>query len=319
MALKPCITVCICTFERPEMLYRLLWGLQDQETGGLYDFDIVVVDNDRFESARPCVELWQQRSKVALNYIVEPEQNIALARNKAVAQVHGDFCCFIDDDEFPDQRWILHLYKTLLHYKSDGVLGPVVPFYESSAPNWVHKGHFFDRRSFATGHVLDWSNSRTGNVLLKRTLFDNSREWFDPKCGSGGEDRDFFRRKIQQGYTFVWCNEARVFESIPAHRWSRPVLLKRALLRGKMAFVSAPNKPKSVLRSVLAFFSYSVLLPFFILLGQHFFMRYFIKSFDHLGKVLTFLGFDVVHENYITGKLNSSSGAYRRVREAKAN
>ena len=275
--------------------------LKEQETEGLFDYSIVIVDNDKFESARQTAESRARQSKIAISYNVEPEQNIALARNKATENAQGDFIGLIDDDEFPDLRWLLNLYKAMNRYKSDGVLGPVLPCFEKDPPRWVLKGRFFDRPTHPTGHILGWKNTRTGNALLRRSLFKEDRKWFDPAFGSGGEDRDFFRRRISEGSVFVWCNEASVFETVPEKRWKRAVLLKRALLRGEMALNVTRSKPMSIFYSAAAIAIYTVCLPLFFVLGQHVFMKYLIKIFDHLGKVLAFLGINLVKEKYVGG------------------
>lgn len=283
------------------MLRLLLTKLEHQETEGLFDYSIIIVDNDRSESARQVVESYAEQSKINIGYYVEPEQNIALARNKAIENAKGDFIGLIDDDEFPEEKWILNLYKAVSHYKSDGILGPVVPRFEKEPPRWVFKGHFFDRPTHPTGHILDWKNTRTGNAVLGRSLFKGDREWFDPAFGSGGEDRDFFRRKIEEGRVFVWCNEATVFETVPPERWTRRVLLKRALLRGKMALNATGSKPVSILKSAVAIAIYTACLPLFLVSGHHIFMKYLIKDCDHFGKILAFLGVDWVREKYVAG------------------
>ena len=295
------ICVCVCTYKRPELLRRLLLKLNDQETNGQFDYSMVVVDNDRLESARKTVEAFGRESKVSVSYHVEPEQNIALARNKAIANAAGDFVCLIDDDEFPDQRWLNFLYNSIVQFNADGILGPVLPHFETPPPPWVLKGRFFERPSHATGHVLDWRNTRTGNALLRISLFNGNQPWFDPAFGSGGEDREFFRRQIERGKTFVWCNEAAVFETVPPRRWNRAVLMKRALLRGKMALNSTGPKSVEIAKSLTAATIYTAGLPFFAMMGHHVFMKFLIKDCDHIGKLLAFLGIDVVKEKYVDG------------------
>jgi len=295
------ISVCICTYKRPELLGRLLSKLEDQETEGLFDYSIVIVDNDKFESARQTTESHAGQLKIAISYNVEPIQNISLARNKAIENAQGDFIGLIDDDEFPDVCWLLNIYKALNHYESDGVLGPVLPCFEKDPPRWVLKGRFFDRPTHPTGHILGWKNTRTGNALLRRSIFKEDRKWFDPAFGSGGEDRDFFRRKIEGGHVFVWCNEAPVFEFVPEKRWKRTVLLKRALLRGEMALNVTRSKHMSIFYSAVAIAIYTVCLPFFFVLGHHVFMKYLIKDCDHIGKVATFLGINLIKEKYVSG------------------
>ncbi len=78
------IDVCICTYRRPHLLQRLLEALSDLDTGGLFTYSIVIADNDRLESSRSLVTVFADTCRVPIVYCVEPLQNIALARNKAV-------------------------------------------------------------------------------------------------------------------------------------------------------------------------------------------------------------------------------------------
>ena len=94
------ITVCICTFKRAAMLAHLLNELENQRTENLFTYSIVVIDNDADESAREAVDSFKRKSTIPVKYYVEPEQNIALARNRAVQNSNGNFLAFIDDDEF---------------------------------------------------------------------------------------------------------------------------------------------------------------------------------------------------------------------------
>jgi succinoglycan biosynthesis protein ExoM len=293
------ITVCVCTYKRPGLLGQLLAKLEGQAGKDLFDYSIVIIDNDQAASAKKTVESHRKQSDLSISYDVEPEQNISLARNKAVEKAEGDLIAFIDDDEFPVPEWLRNLHGGMIRYNADGILGPVLPRFEEDPPQWVSKGRFFDRPTHPTGHVLDWENTRTGNALLKRELFKKGHVWFDPAFGSGGEDRDFFKRKIEEGHTFVWCNEAPVFETVPRDRWKKSVLMKRALLRGKMALKAGGSIPASLCKSACAFVLYTVCLPVFFLLGEHVFMKYLIKICDHLGKILAFFGIELVKEKYV--------------------
>jgi len=301
MSRKQHICVCICTYKRPLLLEQLLSAIEKQETEDLFEFSAVVVDNDKSESALATVESFTRRSGLPVRYDVEPEQNIALTRNRVLANSRGNFVAFIDDDEIPQPSWLLTLYKALNNYTCDGILAPVLPLFEQEPPKWVLKGDYFNRPTHPTGHVLEWTNTRTGNALLKRELFQGEPIWFDPAFGSGGEDRDLFRRLIEKGHVFIWCNEAAVHESVPSNRWKKSVLLKRALLRGKMALNKPETGPLSILKSMIAIAAYTTSLPVLALFGQHIFMHYLIKLCDHLGKVLAFLGIDLVKEKYVGG------------------
>jgi len=276
-------------------LERLLAGLQNQVSENCFSFSIVVVDNDYNKSAKEIVAVFKKRSLIDIDYYTEPVQNIALARNRAVENAKGNFIGFIDDDEFPIEKWLLNLYKALKHYGSDGVLGPVLPFFEKEPPRWVLQGRFFERATHPTGHVLGWRDSRTGNVLLRRELFKDGHEWFDASFGSGGEDRDFFKRMIVKGFRFLWCAEAPVYETVTAERCKRSFMLRRALLRGQLPHFTGVDYAKSLVAVPL----YTASLPFLLAAGHHLFMKYLIKNFDHIGRLLTFIGINVIKEKYI--------------------
>lgn len=286
------ISVCICTFKRPHMLSNLLSKLQDQVTEDRFTYSAVVVDNDANKTALDTVTDWEIKSSIQIDYFCQPEQNIALTRNKAVTNAKGNFIAFIDDDEFPDKNWLINLHRTLNQYQCAGVLGPVKPYFEAAPPQWIIKGKICDRPTFPTGTILKNQNeTRTGNVLLNKELFSNQEKPFNPEFGlTGGEDVDFFGRMMKKGFTFVWCNEALVYEIVPPERFKRSFHLKKALLRGKVnAGISSLFSP-GFIKSIIALIIYTMALPFLLLFGQHLFMKYLIKDCDHIGKLLGFCG-----------------------------
>ena len=293
------IAVCICTYKRPDYLKRLFRELAGQETGGLFTYSIVVSDNDQSESARAVVSDFAASSPVQIKYCVEPRQNIALARNKAIENAGGDFIACIDDDEFPRQDWLLNLFKTCTQYGVAGVLGPVERYFDDKPPGWILKGDFYQRPTHNTGFVIPWHGARTSNLLLNSQLFADGEPPFRPEFRAG-EDQDFFRRTIEKGHVFVWCNEAVVFEVVPPFRWRRTVMLKRALLRGATAVLHPTFGAMGIAKSIIAIPLYTAALPFALILGQHKFMTLLISLFDHLGKMLAILGINPIKEQYVT-------------------
>lgn len=293
---QPHICVCVCTYKRPDLLSRSLNALCGQETGGLFSYSIVVVDNDQAESGQAVANAV---SVVPMKYCVEPRQNIALARNKAVENATGDFVAFLDDDEFPDRKWLLTLFQTLREYKVDGVLGPVKPYFEDGAPRWVIDGGFYERPIHRTGLVVNWQQCRTGNVLLKRELFADDVQPFRPECLSG-EDQDFFRRKIGKGHTFIWCNEAPVHEVVPPVRWKRSFLVRRALLRGVFAQRNHGLQPLRILQAVIGVPAYAAALPVALVLGQARFMTCVFKLSYYAGRLCALLGINPIGGQYVT-------------------
>lgn len=278
------------------MLREVLKELTKQTTENLFTYSVVVADNDSAQSARAVVESFVSSSQLQVKYCVETEQNIALARNKAIANATGDFIAFIDDDEFPGSDWLLNLFKTRIAFGADGVLGPVKPYFEVEPPQWIIKGRFFERPTHATGFKMSWNECRTGNVLFSKRILDKSEQPFSSKFDVAGEDVDFFRRMSEKGCEFVWSEEAPVYESVPAFRATRTYLLRRALLRGSNFSKHPTGKLKNGVTSLIAAPVYAMALPLLIFFGQHVFMKYLIKFLDHFSRLMAFIGLRLVTE-----------------------
>lgn len=140
------ISVCINTYKRQQQLSCLLGGLQVQYTGNFFNISRAVAGDDHERSMESVVAELSGRSGLPIKYRVEPIQNIARARNKAIEDTKGIHIAFIDADELPDDYWLSHLFRTLLEYGADAVLGPMLFHYQLPPPKWVLRGKFLKSR-----------------------------------------------------------------------------------------------------------------------------------------------------------------------------
>jgi hypothetical protein len=161
------------------------------------------------------------------------------------------------------------------------------------------RSQFYDRRVNPTGIRVEWPEARTGNVLLRKEVLNGDEAPFRPEFRVG-EDQDFFRRKMEQGFAFVWSSDAVAFEVVPPARWNRLYLVQKALLRGACAALQPSCGVASILKSLVAVPLYTVALPFGLLLGQHRFMTLLVKLCDHLGKLLALVGIHPIKEAYVS-------------------
>lgn len=288
------ITVCICTFKRTVMLLRLLTRLQGQRTGGEFSYSAVVVDNDANRSAEETVAHFQQSHALPIIYLSEPEQNIALARNKAVENASGEFIAFIDDDEFPDDEWLLQMLEAWRASQAAGVLGPVRPHFEQGCPWWVIRSGLCDRKTHPTGSVMRSADTRTGNVLLKRELFADPANRFDPAFGrSGGSDVRFFDYMMQKGHVFVWSNDAVVYETVLPDRWTISFYVRRAVRKGGLSgswIRKTGSSGRHFTFALAAACVYTAALPFAAMAGKHNGIKCLVKSAYHLAWLSGFFG-----------------------------
>src|SRR5262249_20618415 len=156
------------------------------------------------------------------------------------------------------------------------------PHFEDDCPAWIPQSRLCERPSHATGTVMPASETRTGNLLLKKEIFDDPDNRFDPQFGrTGGEDVWFFMKISAKGRVFVWCEEAAVYETVPPDRWKESFYFKRAVRIGGLSGDEVRTKglPGPGLARVIAGSCfYSITLPFALCCGKPMFMRYLVKG-----------------------------------------
>ena len=303
--MKSNISVCICTLHRNQMLERLIKKLALQETYGIFDFSIVVVDNDAAGPAKETVMRLKDELGLDISYSIESVQTISAARNHSLRLAKGDYIAIIDDDEVPPSHWLLTMYKAIQTFDVDGALGPVHPFFEQKPPDWLIKSRFCERPTHKTGTLLTWDETRTGNVLLKKAVFDEQQLCFDLKYKTSGSDKEFFREAMQRGYRFIAVLEAPVYEVVPPERQTKIYYIRRAILQAsnerkyRAPLLKGLSKLLIPMRTMTALAVYSLMLPFSALIGGHAVIKYAEKCAYHASWLLTMLGIDLAKKRNV--------------------
>lgn len=220
--------IAIATCHRPTGLQRLLDSLETVACST--SLDVLVVDNDAKGSAR----LIALSHKLSPAYVIEPEVGIVAARNRALQHFSDRYraIIFVDDDEWVSPNWLASLTDFAARTQADVVVGPVVSVFPETAPKWVQRGGFYERRYPENGESLP--TAPTNNTLLVRDTWVGARSpRFDASfSATGGEDTDFFRGIRKSGAAILFCGDAVVYEEVPMERLSLRWVRRRAISNG---------------------------------------------------------------------------------------
>lgn len=225
------ISVCICTLKRSSVIVTLD-SIAGQTLPSDVEIEAIVVDNDLDRSAEGLVSAWAARAPIPVTYAVEPERNIALARNRALSLARGERLAFIDDDEMATPFWLSTLLAAEKRYAADVVIGRVDAIYPPNAALWLTVADPLSRKWGPSGTVCTMGSS--ANALLNRKIIETGNIGFDPAFGrTGGEDTDFFGRLSASGAKIVVENDAVVREWVSPDRLERAYLCRRAIRAGQ--------------------------------------------------------------------------------------
>ena len=226
------VVVAVLTFQRPDTLARLLAAFAELDHPADVAVRLLIIDNDAAASARETVAAWESRIP-GLDYVVEPRAGIPVARNRALdeARARGaDALCFLDDDEYPDRRWLVEMVACWQVSKADLVGGPVrVAAPPALASGWqrvVNSSLAARAKRKERDAARDAARGKCRTIVTNNFLCD--LHWADRQgirfdeslLVSGGSDTDFFRRAVAAGCRTAWCPTAIVHETIELDRLS---------------------------------------------------------------------------------------------------
>jgi succinoglycan biosynthesis protein ExoM len=185
----------------------------------------IVIDNDIAQTAVPIVDNFRASvSKVDLEYVHAPGQNISVARNAALKACPTRWLAFIDDDETAALNWIERLMAS-----RDGaaaVFGLSQAIYGDETPNWIKVGDYHSNRPHPRHGVID--TGYTSNVLIDMDVVRAHKLEFDETLGrTGAEDTDFFYRMYGCGGRLTYAPNAIVYEEVSSARMTLSWVIKR--------------------------------------------------------------------------------------------
>ncbi|MGC4121428.1 MAG: glycosyltransferase [Myxococcales bacterium] len=207
MSASPRVSVVLATFNRPDLLVRLLQQL-DRQSLAPSEYEVVVVD----DGSTPPVRARLADLPVRYELRVEEQANrgAAAARHRGIVAARGETLVIVDDDMQVDEDFL----EAHLRRHADGarkvVLGAIEPDPGLQMPlfeRW-HAAKIAERNArFAAGEEVPAGGALyTGNVSLRRRDYLEAGG-FDPAFGHS-EDVELGLRLQKAGIAFEFSAEA---------------------------------------------------------------------------------------------------------------
>jgi GT2 family glycosyltransferase len=227
------VTIAVCTYNRADYLRRALASLLELHAPCSYE--ILIVDNASTDHTGRVIAQNLRRRRPPVRSVVEPQQGIAFARNRAVAEARGQWIAFFDDDQVAQRDWLLELLATARRRNARCVGGRVLLILSERQRAALTTGRRrllgeLGDRGGEQRYTRRWTPG-TGNLLLHRSIFDEVGT-FDESLSEGGEDTDLYRR-LRAAEIDAWFNpKAVVYHHVPGYRLQDKYLLWSARRKG---------------------------------------------------------------------------------------
>ena len=219
------VTVAIPTYNRADFLRQTLAGIAAQQFPRDH-FEVLVIDNNSTDHTRAVVAEFAAATP-APRYLLEKQQGLDYARNRAIAEARGEIIVFGDDDILVQPDWLAQMAVPLLAdaatQRIGAIGGEVIPVFPDGLPDWVREWHAPLAFRTDTGPLEAKHSPMGANLAFPRWVFaqlGNFHTALDRAAGNyfSGGDSEMIRRVRAAGFEVWFAPAAAVRHQMPASR-----------------------------------------------------------------------------------------------------
>lgn len=128
------LSILICTYNRADILAECLQSLMTQ-TADNELFEVIVINNNSPDHTQSTAESFI--GKVPnLRVIIETQQGLSYARNRAYEEAQSEWVLYLDDDALASENLVERALWTIHHHPYKYFGGVALPWYKYPKPHW---------------------------------------------------------------------------------------------------------------------------------------------------------------------------------------
>jgi hypothetical protein len=226
------ITVAICTYNRADLLDRVLTRLAEIAKPRACSWEVLVVNNHCTDQTDEVIAKHAASLPIRREY--EAQAGLSNARNAAIDTARGKYIIWTDDDVLVGDDWLVAYEQAFAKWPEAAVFGgPVTPWFEREPPdwlaeNWAELSFCYATRDLGREEVaLDFEKDMVpfgANYCIRRE--EQLQQRYNPLLGRNpvktvlGEESVVMKALFDSGATGRWVPGAQVKHWIPAERLS---------------------------------------------------------------------------------------------------
>jgi glycosyltransferase involved in cell wall biosynthesis len=242
--MKNIASVIICTYNRYGSLQNTLKSLINQRTDGVFDYEVLVIDNNSSDSTHNVVNSFLDKFNGRLKYAFEPRQGKSYALNRGVELACGDIVITTDDDCIVHKDWLYYIIDTFRRNNADLVGGKILPYWPCKPPKWIYYSYIIGKLSllnFGDSEIRILSRNQDFNgcnmgfkkdELVKAGLFNINLGRKGTQL-LAGEETELFYKFFDSGKIIYYQPNAVIYHTILPERFKKSFFRKRCFDGGK--------------------------------------------------------------------------------------
>lgn len=237
------ISILTPTYKRPDALKRCIESVQLLTVPNGAAIEHIVIDNEPCAPNRLIVATRARDAAIHLRYVHEPRAGVSHARNRGLAEAHGDWIVWIDDDQTVPPNWLTAMLRAQERLRAPVIFSAIRAQTPASVSSDLraYLGKLYGRNAGGKDRLLR-APFGCGASMVWRAILPE-RDAFDPAANdTGGEDDILFNALIRRGVVMGYSAHAVAYEHVPESRASLGHALRRAFAFGQSPSQAAADE-----------------------------------------------------------------------------
>lgn len=238
------ISVVVPSWNRSQLLKEMLQSFFDTQNTSLYNFELIIVDNNSADNTKLIVDEAIGRYGRRVRYLYERKPGVSHARNAGLKFASGSIIAFLDDDILLVEGWMDSIIQGFKDHPTASCLtGQIEVVFEGPIPNWIterNRHHFrFGATNFGdVEHALIFPKYPPGANMAFRSEVFNTIEPFKPNLGRktgkllSCEEPELFYRMQRAGLVCYYIPKAKIIHRVLASKLNKRWIFKRFFWQG---------------------------------------------------------------------------------------
>jgi len=202
----PKISIVIGTYNQRDRLERVMNSFKFQSAHPS-DYELIVVDSTSTDSTAELLRTFQP--DFHYQYVIQPNQGKASARNKGVSIAKAPIIMITDADMIADRELVkAHITAHETAIEPTSFEGVTLNMANYNWPPDEGSTSPYIRKAYPDGARLGWYYFLTGNISFSKTLFDAHHGFDETFTGYGWEDLELGYRLYKAGIPHRYLKSA---------------------------------------------------------------------------------------------------------------
>lgn len=250
------LTIAICTYNRAHILPEALVSLLRQ-TVSQDNYSLLIIDNNSTDNTQETVASFKDKF-TDIRIIVENNQGLSHARNRALKECQTEWLAFLDDDAKAHPDWVETILQSIKKGDFDGFGGPYYAWHRyGPAPHWLPEDFGTYESPQDYGLLEGDTYIPGGNSVLRcdaaRSIgtFSTELGMRGNRCGYG-EETLFFERMRAASYRMGYVPQLKIDHCVLPYKYTLRWQLYAAFISGRN-FISLQSSLGNIISPLYLF------------------------------------------------------------------